>query len=177
MRRVTLTPETTRISRHLAAASLGKRLGTAVAHSTVTMFNRVFSVSIALLSLVAGCDAPIDGPEVGDSLRCGEKGEVVEATPELASVFDDFQFELQVKFDGASVELASNLDAPCIDGQTHEVSSKSGHHFEEDGVIYYVTYTVVTQWVCEDGQWVEGLSYCPVDQPCFSVTEADPVSQ
>lgn len=135
------------------------------------MFNRVFSVSLALLSFVAGCDSATGDLESADSLRCSEKVEYVEATPELQSVFDDFEFELRTQFEGVGVALSPNLDGPCTDGQTHEVTSKSGHHFEEDGFIYYVTYITVTEWVCEDGAWVESGSYCPVDQPCFSVEE------
>ena len=142
------------------------------------MFKRILPVSVVLLSLVAACDAPVDALDPGAALRCGENAEVVEATPELVSAFDDFQFHLELKSDGPIVQLSPYLDAPCIDGQTHEVSSKAGHHFEdEDGSLSYVTYTVVTVWVCEEGQWVEGMSYCPADQPCFSVTQVGGASQ
>ena len=123
---------------------------------------------LAVSPLLGACDSEqTDG--LGEIGTRASTVELDDLSAQQLESFDGFSFDFNLKVEGLDLELVPQYGLGCKDGQQYKLDSHQTSETCEEGVIYRVTYMVRTEYVCVDGEWNEGTSSCPVDQPCFDV--------
>lgn len=123
-----------------------------------------------LLSTIPACDAE-SGMDIENVEHRAGGMTIDDLDPVQLESLSTFSLSLEANLEGFEFELIPAFQFECKDGQSYELDSKQTTEDCLDGGLVRTTYTVRTTYVCVDGEWQEGTSVCPRDQPCFSVEE------